>query len=180
VPEIDTLATSLLEEAKRFLEIAKRAKSAPATTANLHAALMLGFCSLEAHINGIAADFSHRKDIPLLEKSVLQEREVKFDGGQFALKGTRYYSIAERIKLMHRYFDSKPLDTSQVWWSRLSDAIILRNQLTHPRDPPPKITSQAVQAALESIVAAIDSLFRAVYKKPFPAAGRGLESRLEF
>ena len=52
--EIDAFATELFEEAKRFLEKAKEAVNAESERAFLHAALLLGISSLEAHINAIS------------------------------------------------------------------------------------------------------------------------------
>ncbi len=50
---IDAFATELFEEAKRFLEKAKEADNEEGKKAFLHAALLVGMSSLEAHINAI-------------------------------------------------------------------------------------------------------------------------------
>jgi hypothetical protein len=38
----------------------------------LHAALLLGYCALEAHVNNVAADFADRPELTVLEQSILQ------------------------------------------------------------------------------------------------------------
>ena len=65
---IDEFASSLLDEAKRFLE--KAAVRDAGETAYLHAALMLGFCSLEAHTNAISDDFSKGGDLSITDQSI--------------------------------------------------------------------------------------------------------------
>ena len=70
---IDEFASSLLDEAKRFLE--KAAVRDAGETAYLHAALMLGFCSLEAHTNAISDDFSKGGDLSITDQSLLRRDE---------------------------------------------------------------------------------------------------------
>lgn len=80
---------------------------------------------------------------------------------------------------MHRRFGGKDLDRSASWWSDLASAIVLRNQLTHPKAVP-TITIAAVRRAISAVITAIDVLFLAIYRRPFPVANRGLRSRLSF
>lgn len=47
--EIDTIANLLLEESKRFLEVATLSDDDIGKTAFLHAALMLGFSSVTSY-----------------------------------------------------------------------------------------------------------------------------------
>jgi hypothetical protein len=67
--EIDLFANQLLEEAKRFLEKAREGEDETGVNANLHAALILSFCSLEAHINAIGDEFSIRPDLSVQSKN---------------------------------------------------------------------------------------------------------------
>jgi hypothetical protein len=69
VAEIDEFASSLLEEAKRFFELAIDHDDTSAKDAYLHSALMLAFCSLEAHVNAIAAELSEREEFSLQERA---------------------------------------------------------------------------------------------------------------
>jgi hypothetical protein len=179
VADIDDFATTLLEEAKRLLEKAGDAKDEVGRDAYLHASLMLAFCSLEAHVNAIAEEFSDRPEISVHSKGVLLEREVKLEDGEFVLAGFRMSRLEDRILLLMRHFTGKLFDKSVPWWGQLKAATTIRNELTHPKQAQP-ITSQNVRDALVGIIALLDALYRAIYKKSFPAANRGLHSRLAF
>jgi len=176
---IDEFATSLLEEAKRFLEKANEHADDTARTAFLHAALMLAFCSLEAHVNAMGEEFALRPDLPLHAKAVLLEKEVRLNDGEFTLGGLRMYRIEDRIQFLHKQFSGKSLDKTLQWWGQLNNAIDTRNKLTHPKDAHP-IKIEQVRSAIEVVITTIDSLYQAIYKKGFPAAKRGLNSRIEF
>jgi hypothetical protein len=179
---IDELASSLLEEAKRFLEKAQTAEKTaddPATQAFLHASLMLAFCSLEAHTNAIADEFADRPELSVHERTLLQEKDVRMEAGVFAAQGFRMTRLEDRYLFLHQRFGGTELDRIVGWWAELSSAAELRNRLTHPKVVP-QITVNAVQRAIQAIIDAIDSLFRAIYRKPFPARIRGLQSRLGF
>jgi hypothetical protein len=178
--EIDDFAASLLEESKRFLEKAADAKDdAVAKRAFLHAALMLAFCSLASYVNSTASDFASRSDLSPHEKGILLEQEVRFEFGEFKLGGLKITRLEDRILFIHLKFGGKPLDRTAKWWSDLSEGIALRNRLTHPKEAA-NITVTSVRRALNAIVAGINALFLAVYKRPFPVANRGLQSRLNF
>jgi hypothetical protein len=176
---IDEFASTLLEEAKQFLE-----KSAGGTGAGvhayLHAALMLGFSALEAHLNAIAEDFETRKELTPHETAVLLEKTVRLEDGEFKVTPKLQMSrIEDRIQLLHRKFAGVPADKSSLWWMHLMTALNLRNELTHPKGVP-TITRDAVSRALQAIVDALDAIYKAVYKRRFPAASRGLQSRVDF
>lgn len=175
--EIDEFASLLLEEAKRFLEKAQDASDTQQP--HLHAALMLAFCSLEAHTNAIADDFSTRPDLSPADRGVLLEKEVRLEDGEFRLGALRIHRLEDRILFLHRRFGGRPLDRNVAWWSELASAIQLRNQLTHPRTVP-AINLPEVIRALQAIINTIDALYQAIYHRPFPAASRRLQSRLSF
>jgi hypothetical protein len=177
--EIDEFASSLLEQSKRFLEKANDRQNEAATQAYLDAAMMLAFCALEAHTNAIADDFSTRSDLTPSDKGVLLEKEIRLDNGEFTMGGLRMYRLEDRILFLHRRFGGKPLDRTTSWWSELSSAVDLRNQLTHPKKIP-DVTLKNVTRAIQAIIEAIDALFQAIYHTPFPSAKRGLQSRFSF
>ena len=109
--DIDQFASSLLEEAKRFLERAKDAHGGDAEAPNLHAALMLAFCSLEAHVNATADEFSKRFDLSVHERGVLLERDVQLSDGAFQMSSKlRISRMEDRIELLHERFSKKGLD----------------------------------------------------------------------
>ena len=55
---IDTFSALLFEEAKRFLERAKTSEDEAGRTAFCHAALLLAFSSLEAHMNALSEELA--------------------------------------------------------------------------------------------------------------------------
>jgi hypothetical protein len=179
VSDIDAFATNLLEEAKRFLEKASEATDDVARNAYLHASLMLAFCSLEAHLNAVASEFSDRPEIPVHAKGVLLEKEVKLESGEFVLGGFRMSRIEDKLLLLHNLFSGKKLEKSTDWWSKLKAAIYIRNKLTHPKFAQP-ITVSDVRDALSAIISSIDELYKTIYKKGFPAANMALDSHLNF
>ncbi len=178
--EFDDFANQLLEEAKRFLEKAKDCADVAAEAANLHAALMLSFCAFEAHVNSIAEEFSLSPGLSAHEKGILLERDVKLENGEFQLlSGLRIARLEDRIEFLCAKFAGEPLDRSATWWSRLGSAMDLRNKLTHPKNVTP-VTESAVRGAIEGIVDALQVLYEGIYKRKFPPAGQGLQSRLTF
>lgn len=178
--EFDLFANQLLEEAKRFLEKAKEGSDAATEAANLHAALMLAFCALEAHVNSIGEEFSIRTDLSVHERGMLLERDVRLENGEFTLNDNlKMARLEDRIEFLHAKFSGKSLDRSSTWWGKLMTAMQLRNQLTHAKTIP-VITEAAVRSATEAIIEAIDALYKAIYKKKFPSASQGLQSRLTF
>lgn len=177
---IDLFANQLLEEAKRFLEKSRNSTDPTAKAANLHAALMLSFCSLEAHVNSIAEEFSNGTFLSVHEKGLLLERDVRLEDGEFRVKEKlKMTRLEDRIQFLHTKFSSKPLDTSAPWWGRLGVASQLRNHLTHAKTIP-TITESSVTAAVEAILQTLDALYKAIYKKPFPLAAMGLQTTLDF
>jgi len=180
VTGIDHFAASLLEEAKRFLERAIEAKSNDTCEAFLHAALMIGFCSFEAQVNAIADEMSVGHGLSVHDQAVLQEKDVRLENGKFSLKkGLKVYRLEDRVMFLYARFSTVKLDKTEAWWGAFQCAVILRNQLTHPKAVP-AISVDAVRHALAAIIEATDRLYRAVYRKPFPAAVKGLHSTMDF
>jgi hypothetical protein len=178
--DIDEFASSLLEEAKRFLEKVLDESSAEGQAAYLHAALNLAFCSLEAHINAIGEELaSHREFFAPHDQGVLLEKEVRLDNGEFKVSGLKMYPLTDRIQFLYRRVTGKLIDKNARWWSELASAIQLRNKLTHPKEPV-EINITNVERVLKAIIQAIDALYRGVYKTGLPAAGMGLDSKMNF
>jgi hypothetical protein len=179
--EIDLFANQLLEEARRFFEKAGESTDVPGKDANLHAALMLSFCALEAHINAMGEEVASRFDLPVHGKGVLLEKEVRLENGEFRM--TQYLRMAkleDRIEFLHVGVAAKEIDRSpSSWRGQLSAAINLRNKLTHAKEVP-AISEMDVQRAIEAIVATLDALFHVLYNSGLPSANRGVRSRLTF
>jgi hypothetical protein len=180
VAKIDAFASSLLEEAKRFLEKASTEKDTTGINAYLHASLLLAFSSLEAHINAISEDFVKRPELSVLEKGLLSEREVRLEEGEFIVTNQLKISrLEDRISFLYRRFAGTSLDRQSDWWCQLSGAMDLRNKLSHPKDAH-DVTLLSVTSAIRSIVATLDTLYRTIYKRALPAAKLGLRSKADF
>lgn len=180
VADIDTFASSLLEEAKRFLEKAPTEGDPAGQVAYLHAALNLAFCSLEAHINAVAEELaSHKEFSSAHDQGVLLEKEVRLEDGEFKLKALRIYRLDERILFLHKRVTGKSLDKAVTWWSELAVAMKLRNKLTHPKEAP-QITVDSVKRAMQAVIDTIDAVYRGIYGSGLPAAGLGLHSKMTF
>ena len=178
--EFDLFANQLLEEAKRFFEKAKESSDTVAEAANLHAALLLSFCALEAHVNSIAEEFSIAANLSAHEKALLLEKDVRLEGGEFQLRqGLKMARLEDRVEFLHAKFSGKPVGKPSEWRSQLISAIDLRNKLTHAKAVPP-VTQSAVRNAMQAIIDALDALYLAIYKRRFPPASQGLQSRLTF
>jgi hypothetical protein len=178
VSDIDQFASSLLEEAKRFLEKAEESSESDAERAYLHAALMLAFSSLEAHVNSVADEIALRSDISVHSRGVLQEKRVELKKGEFVLLPSQKISrLVDRILILHRLGLKPNIDGE--WHSRLTTATELRNKLTHPKVVP-ALSTPSVKKAIEAVIETIDEMYLAVYKTRFPAAHRRLHSKLSF
>src|SRR5665213_53023 len=179
VNDADAFALSLLEESKRFLEKAKAADPEDIPPF-LHAALLLSFCSLEAHVNAIADDFATEiSDLTLHEIGPLREKEVRLEDGRFVLSNTlRMVRLEDKIRFIcSRFGRKKPVDFSESWWTKLTDAIRVRNELTHPKGSV-ALKAESVAAAIEAIIGTLDAMYLGIYGNGFPAAGLRLDTPL--
>ena len=178
--EIDFFANRLLEEAKRFLEKGVDSQDSIAEAAYLHAALMLSFCALEAHVNALGEEFSEAIGLSAHEKGILLEQAVRLEAGQFQLRQTlKIARLDDRIEFLHTKFSGIPVDHTSDWWRELGTAMDLRNKLTHAKNVPP-ISQAAVKNAVQAVIDTLEALYQAIYKRKFPPAGRGLQSQLTF
>ena len=104
--DFDTFSDNLLEQAKRFLEIAKEKAEEEAIDAYLNAALLLSVSSLEAFVNGISDDFSSSDQFSVIEKSFLLEKEIELKNGVFHLtQRLKMSRLTERIEILSYKFD---------------------------------------------------------------------------
>lgn len=178
--DVDNVARTLLEEAKRFLEKAKEEDGQEGVTAYLHASLVLGVASLEAHLNSIAEDFFAEKEFSLLEQSLLTESEIQFVDGQFELSNRLKMSrLEDRIEFLFRKFSTHPLDRSVSWWGEFKNGLILRNRLIHPKENP-IIELGDIERFLLAIIKLLDALYSTIYKRPYPPANKELSSNMDF
>jgi hypothetical protein len=174
---IDDFSTLLFDEAKAFLEKAK-ASSGDAATAYLHASLLVGFCSFEAHVNAIADDFLTRPNLSLLDLSILSEKEIALENGQYRITDRlKMFRLLDRIDYLINTFSTKPLDKSATYWSDFTAALRLRNELTHPKTPP-TVSVAIVERALQSIIAVLNAMYRNIYQRGHPSYGLGTDTTM--
>jgi len=178
--EIDQFASLLFEEAKRFLELSLSHNTEEGRTAYLHAALSIGVSSLEAHLNAISEEMLLKRDLSILDRSILTELDYSLKNGEYILTNNlKIYRILERYEFLHNRFGRLKLDKNQNWWSKLSNALEARNNLIHPKKNI-KITEEIVKSALEGILNALDSIYFSLYKKKYPSIRRKLQSKMVF
>jgi hypothetical protein len=179
--DIDSLATTLLEESKRFLEKAHETQDTTARHAYLHASLSLGFSALEAHVNAIVDEQLVRTDLSVHERAFLSERKVELRGGKFVVNDVlQMQRLDDRIALLWTLCSVSPsYDYQSSSWSQLKEGLKLRNALTHPKENP-DLTVEKVTRSVTSIIQVIDTAFQRIYGKPLPAKNRGLQSSLNF
>lgn len=121
-----------------------------------------------------------RSDLTILDRSILAEREFVLNNGQHELTNRlKMYKLEDRIQFIYRRFSGRALDKSSPWWSDLKNGLKLRNELTHPKEPP-SITETKIEQAFQAIVTALDDIYKAVYRTAYPVARRGLDSTLTF
>jgi hypothetical protein len=180
VAEIDAFANQLLEEAKGFLEKARGAAVGKNKDAYLHAALNLGFCALEAHLNAIAEDFMTISNLSPHERSILSERKVELEHGEFRItKQLQVYRLEDRLLFLCTRFSKKaPLNRKAAYWGQFKEALDLRNDLTHPKTPA-MVTERSIERALMAILQVLDVTYQRIYRKKYPGRKRGLLSTIE-
>ena len=180
---IDQLSTQLFEEAKRFLEMTVAEKSnATARDAYAHAALLLGFSSLEAHLNAVAEELALRPNLGILDRSILTEREFALEDGRFqTTPRLKIYRLEDRLSFIFANFSASGSQSAATtdWWAKLKVGIDLRNQLVHPKMKV-RVDTAAVTAALTAVLDCLNALYQGVYARPFPIFKRGLQSALTF
>lgn len=181
--EIDRLSNELLEEAKRFLEKAQLASNGSADRgAYAHAAILLGFSALEAHLNAVAEELAARPNLGVLDRSILTEREFTLDDGRYQVtQRLKMYRLEDRLLYIVANFSpsGSQSPTTSAWWHKLKAGIDLRNQLVHPKTRV-QVDTAAVGSALTAILECLDTVYQAVFSRPFPPLKRGLQSVLSF
>ena len=179
--DFDEFCSSLLEESKRFFEKANETNNKNAKHAYYHASILLGISSLEAYINGIASDIVLLKDISLIEKALLSEKEIEFKKGSFKVTNRlKIYRLSDRIEYLYKKFSNNQLDSEEEeWWIDLKMSLLLRNDLVHPRNEV-IIKKKQVEKLLKSVIDCLACLSKFIYDKEFPFKNLGLQSKLTF
>jgi len=177
----DSFSAQLWEEAKRFFEKANLDQPGEAQNAYLHSSILLGMSALEAYINSICEELAISPKISLHEKSLLKEREIVFDTGEFKLsEKLQIYRLTDRIEfLFFKYSSVKINGSTHQWYADLKTSIKLRNSLVHPKEAV-RVTVNNTRILLESINSCLDEVSKCVYHKQFPFVKLGLQSKYSF
>lgn len=181
--DFDLMATQLFEEAKRFLEKATSHPPGDAQDAFTHAALLLAFSSLEAHVNAVAEELLIRPNLGILDKSILGETEFSLDdNGNFKLSNKlKMYRLEDRLLYIFSNFSIAPAiaPKSKSWWGELKNASTTRNKLVHPKSGVSLSTAE-VTKALTAILECLNDIYHSVFGRPFPTFNKGLHSKFHF
>ncbi|HOA06420.1 MAG TPA: hypothetical protein PK419_00285 [Spirochaetota bacterium] len=175
----DKYCNDLLEEAKRFLEIAKT-KSENYQMPYLHASILISISSLESFVYGISDDFKDSRALTMHEIAFLSEKEILFENGKFQISNKlKMNRLIERIEFIFQRFKQDSLNKNNQWWSQLNEGIRIRNSIVHPKECV-SLTYDNVSNTLKAIIQCINELFLVVYKRKFPKFKLGLNSKLNF
>lgn len=179
--DFDNFVIQLFEEAKAFYEKAKSSTEKESKEGYLHSSLLLVMSSLEACVNSIVEEVlidPYKDKYDLLEQSLLLEKDIVFENGHYKLGSKLKMSrIIERIEFLIFKFSGKEIPTTTEWFQQLKQSIDFRNKLVHPKEYI-ILTEKQVENAMSSVLETINELYKAVYKKDFPAYGFGITSRL--
>ncbi len=177
----DKFSADLLEESKRFLELANNSETSVGETAFLHASILTGMSALEAYINSIAEELLTWPKFGLHEKALLGEKDIELKNGEFSLsEKLKIYRLTDRIEFLYYKFKSIKLSgKNEKWWPDLKNSIKLRNSLVHPKEEI-KITSERVEVLIQSIIDCLLCLSQIIYGKKFSFKNLGLQSKLSF
>lgn len=177
----DEFASSLWEESKRFYEKSIEATEIESKGAYQRAAILLGMSALEAYVNGICDDLLSNPNIPLHEQSILSEREIELDNGEFKLgKKLQMFRITDRIEFLFFKFGKIQLNGStNHWYGNLKTSIKLRNSIVHPKEAV-VVTDGNTKILLQSIKECLQEISKIVYGKAFPFVKMELQSKLNF
>ena len=179
--DFDNFVIQLFEEAKSFFEKAKSSTEKESKEAYLHSSLLLVMSSLEACVNSIVEEIlidPYKDKYDLLEQSLLLEKEIVFENGHYKLGNKLKMSrIIERIEFLIFKFSGKEIPTTTEWFQQLKQRIDFRDKLVHPKEDI-ILTERQVENAMSSVLETINELYKAVYKKSFPAYSFGTTSRL--
>ncbi|EKD26056.1 MAG: hypothetical protein ACD_79C01388G0002 [uncultured bacterium] len=178
--EFDQYCDDLLEQSKRFLEIAKNNSDEKAINAYLNAALLISISSLEASVNSLIEDFYKSKNFTVFEIGLLNEKEIVLKNGIFSISNRFKMSrLTDKIELLAQKFSGNSKIKHKNWWSSLCTGILLINEIAHPKKN--KILNiEDIERTILSVIQCIDFIFRIVYKKSLPSAQMELQSKMNF
>ncbi len=121
-----------------------------------------------------------RDDLTILDRSILSEKEFRLEKGEFIVVPTlKIYRLEDRLQFLFHRFGKATCARTLSCWNDFQAALDLRNRIVHPKDKP-EVTEALVQRSLASILALLNDLYTALFKKGLPGFGRGLTSSMTF
>src|ERR1035438_8709687 len=137
-----------------------RCKDSEAKRAFIHAALLLGFASFEAHVNAIADDFLATSDLDPHERGLLPEHVVELADGEFKERPSlKIQRLEDRVLFLGKRFSKTPIDRAASYWGDFAEATRLRNNLTHPKSTTIIIGEAAAKRSLMAIIELLNHLY---------------------
>lgn len=116
----------------------------------------------------------------MLDKSILLERDVALDGGDFVLLDKlKMFRVEDRIAYIFSKFAKGGFPNKEPWWSDLKSGLDARNRLVHPKAAV-VVDAKATSRFLTAILECLNALYKGVFKRQHPAYKRGLDSKLHF
>ena len=175
--DFENYSEELLLASKQFLQEAKVSGITDRDQQrHLRASLTHAFFFLEAQLNYLAGHFSNSSGFDVLERSLLSEREVRLDAGNFVLtKKAKFFRIEDRIEFLLYRFSADPNKSKGHWFSELKSSIDVRNGLVHPKKAH-VINVADVEMAIMAALNCLTSLYDAIFRKDFPLSSLGLHT----
>lgn len=177
--DFEAYSGELLLSSKQFLNDAQALKhnnQMQQRQRALRASLTHAFFFLEAQLNYLAAHFSNRPEFSVLEQSLLSEKDISLEKGQFVLtKKTKFFSLQDRIEFLLSHFSPDLAKAKGTWFSDLTLSIDVRNRLVHPKQAHTLEFSE-VERAILAVLGCLSALYSAIFGKDFPLAALGLHT----
>jgi|GEM_PF-1447385 len=183
--EIDQVFSDNFEDAKSFLEIARKCHKRGEerfSAAFAKASLLAAFSSFEAFLHSISSDFidSNNKQLSVHDRGFLMELEVSLnsEGAFYITKKSKFGRVEDRILFLYRRLSGKRFDTTKKFWSVFRDSSILRNQVAHPKSNT-VVSISILENALSAILETMNYISQGIFKKPLPLASYGLTAKID-
>jgi len=142
--------------------------------------LLLGFSALEAHVSGVADELRMRNGLNIMDHSILSERDVVLENGEFQLTDKlKMYRLEDRLSYLFAKFGNATSLAKFGWWNPLKEGMRLRNQLVHPKAGL-DLSIDEVAKALLGILDCLNELYVIIFGKGHPSYNRKLDSNLSF
>lgn len=157
----------LIREADQFLSDAKVEKDPFLKSMYIKASIAFSWFGLEGTINLILSDFILLKNVQLLEKAFMEEKNIEYNDGDFSLGGRRYHTTQEKLLFLLRRFGNYQIKKSDKIWIKLRNLKEWRDALVHPKEDNSisTFTANNAEIAIDTSRSLIKLLYNKIYKK---------------